>query len=429
MSLSLIDLRSWLSINYECTFLQQKTESQYQFLQYYFLKTHYCIEFRSHQEVFANDLLNRIKLLTDKSHQLEQKQSVLAAQTSTNIAFRPDISSREVLLEQTVKNLEHKVRSLNDQLINLQSTNARYERPDFSSYDLKMDTLGKNYQNLYSDLNTAKHAYAQAKADTKLALLENDQATKNTLNSLEKSTQSIVNQVNDKIDHLDDELRSELRKSINRLSLELEAQLKDYASANNNLRHDLTMKIDSIHTYSVERYQALNSTISEEKRRITTLLAQNEAAIKEMESFIRQSQKATDKLIFAEITKREKNSKMIQQLDKGIKEICVELDTRLKHFEDTTENSLKKLHADVKKEMAQTFENLSLKILGHDKEFETINSLLGTKFTEVTEICNKNIGVFASQLQEQLETVKTQISDQEISVAKENTKILSRIDS
>merc|ERR1719230_975133 len=147
-----------------------------------------------------------------------------------------------------------------------------------------------------------------------------------------------------------------------------------------------------------------------------------------MESFIRQSQKATDKIIFAEITKREKNSKMIQQLDKGIKEICVELDTRLKHFEDTTEKSLKKLHADVKKEMSQTFENLSSKILAHDTEFETINSVIGTKLEEVTEICNKNISVFSSQLQEQLETVKSRIADQEINIANENTKILSKID-
>lgn len=385
-------------------------------------------DFRSNQEVFAKDLTNRMKILTDKTQQLEQKQAIFSAQQMTT-DYRPATSQQDIIVEQTIRNFQHKLNSLSDQLTTFQSNQGHQQYgSDISNLSIKIDNVEKQHQQLYNELSNAKHASAQRNADTKLHLFESEKSQQTTLKSLEKSTQSIINQVNDKINNIDHAIKQDLHNSLNSITSDVDAELKGFSLAAQNLRHDLTMKIDSIHTYSVDRYQSLTSSIQEEKRRMTSLVSQSDTAIKELESFIRQSHKSTEKIIFAEITKREKNSKMINQLDKSIKEICVELDNRLKHYETTTKNNLQTLRKDLKAEIVENFEKLTGKLQNHSDELETLNSLVHNKFNDVTDLCNKNFSNFTDQLRNKLEILQQQLTETEINSAKDHTKLQTCID-
>merc|ERR1711881_653225 len=110
-------------------------------------------------------------------------------------------------------------------------------------------------------------------------------------------------------------------------------RIDDFSSTAGHIRNDLAAKFDMVQARVEDKISGLQTTITQEKQKIAGVLQQSELTTREMERFMKVSNKDFETLLLAEITKREKNSRMVIELDKSVQDICTELDSRLTHNE------------------------------------------------------------------------------------------------
>jgi len=113
-------------------------------------------------------------------------------------------------------------------------------------------------------------------------------------------------------------------------------------------------------------------------------------ANREMERLLKINHKDFETLLLAEITKREKNSRMVLELDRSVQDICREIDSRFDHQDKKQLSIISKIKNEIKTALIQEHKAIASQIDSHDNELTSLNSMLTEKYEELTKKYNEN---------------------------------------
>merc|ERR1712142_1326283 len=124
----------------------------------------------------------------------------------------------------------------------------------------------------------------------------------------------------------------------------------------------------------------------QEKQKIAGVLQQSEMTAREMERFMKVSNKDFESLLLAEITKREKNTRMVHELEKSIRDICDELDSKLEHYGKKQNSIIAKMKTDIKSALIAEHKSITNQIVAHDGELVSLNKLLTKNYDDLNAL-------------------------------------------
>ena len=340
-------------------------------------------------------------ILNDRLRNVEDKQTY--SQVSNNATLQDSQKPRRheiMLLENNLKTTNEKLLSLQDQLsaVQEQMNKNLSSNSTINDHANKFLNFERQMVKVERTLDETRQHLSEISSKNRLEKLEREQENSQILKSFENSLATTVNSIQDQIHNNENNIKAQLTSRILQIEENTIDRLEGFSTAAGKIRNDIKSQFSELLSKFEERIYKLQSTVNNEKTKMGRILSQQELASKEIERIVKIGQKEFETLLFAEITKREKNTKMVHELDKSVQEICLELDTKMVHYEKRAHTTLSKMSQELKSNLALEHKTVMKQLVNHDKELTNLNDLISEKYEKLTDFCNNTYTEFDTMI-------------------------------
>lgn len=346
-------------------------------------------ELKSTYDVSQLDNQRQFKILLDRCRNIEEHSS----QTIAHNSVQPMTLGSSPFLEQSVRDLQTRTKTLGEQLNSLQSVSSSVSpivKNDIFQLNQRLDQLYKSTNQNQRELDNVKQSVNENSAKSKIEKMEIEQNSGMNLKQFEQQVMAVVNNIENQNQNHEQLLKRDVTHKILDMEQSLGMKIEEVSSGANQAKHEMINRLDLDRIKLEEKIGNLQNTITIEKHQISSVLQQNEVANREMERLLKINYKDFETLLLAEITKREKNSRMVLELDRSVQDICREIDSRFDHQDKKQLSIISKIKNEIKTALIQEHKAIASQIDSHDNELTSLNSMLTEKYEELTKKYNEN---------------------------------------
>lgn len=363
--------------------------------------------------VKEGNLARRFQQLEERCRNIEDRQTT---QLSSLISTKDDTSKvshhQIILLEQTIQSANDKIRSLTDQLTNIQNeVHAKQNSSSISVYELankieQLENFNGDFDRKIDNLKGKIEANVNRQS---INQAEYDKNADSSFKNYEYALSNAINILQDRMTQAEQLSRQEMMSRVLSIEQGIINRIEAFTTAAQKIKIDITQQFSKLQGKLEDKVSKLENSFSKEKLAIATALQQNECVSKEMEKVLRLSNKEIENIIFKEISKRERNSKMIYELEKSVQDICHELDTKMTVFESKCNEMVKRAKSELSDNLMKEHKIVISQLTSHDNDIASLGSLLDSKCEKLSDYCNSTchqfeqlMSTFTSDLEQNL---------------------------